>query len=99
MQRAIVARRASQVLGALALVVTVGSVAPASAEEWRREGWRDHERREEWRESREREREWREREWRERGEYHPYAVPPPAVVYAPPVEGPALNFVFPLNLR
>lgn len=83
--------------GLLAFVVALGGLAPASAQEWRHE--RDHARQEEWREHEWRERERHERPWHERGEYHPYVAPPPAVVYTPPVQGPAINFVFPLNLH
>jgi hypothetical protein len=91
-------RRIGAIVSALTLVVALGGSMPPSAcadERERREEWREHRERErEWRE-----REWREREWRERHEYHPYAYAPPAVVYTPPVQAPALNFVFPLNLR
>jgi hypothetical protein len=41
------------------------------------------------------ERDWRNQERREHG----YVYAPPPVYYAPPAAPPAINFVFPLNIR
>ncbi len=90
-KRIVWGRRAGQLIGLIPLSIALAGAVPAVAEDWhRREEWREHERHE---------REWREREWREHQVYRPYVVPPPAVVYTPPVQGPAINFVFPFTLR
>ncbi len=94
--RIVWARRACQLLGMVPLAIALAGSVPAMAQDWnRRAEWREHE----WREHERHEREWREREWHEQGVYRPYVVPPPAVVYTPPVQGPAINFVFPFTIH
>lgn len=89
-------RGVCQLIALIPIAIALAGAVPAAAQDWhRREEWREHA----WREHEWREREWREREWHERGVYLPYVVPPPAVVYTPPVQGPAINFVFPFTLR
>jgi hypothetical protein len=74
------------------LALSVASTpARADNDDWRR--GHDHGRYDRDRERHERE--WRDQERREHG----YVYAPPPVYYAPPPATPALNFVFPLNIR
>lgn len=85
----------------LAVVIALGAVAPAFADEhgWREREWHEHERRD---------REWREHEWRV---HHPYYAAPPVVVapppayyppppvYAPPPVAPGISVILPIHIR